>query len=402
VNVQMPARVRAQLPNVSLVARVVLAGVFAYAALTKIGDPQATVRAVRAYELLPNSVEVPLGYALPAFELALAVLLLAGVALRLAGIVSAVIMLAFVGGITSAWARGLTIDCGCFGGGGQTDDPQYLVEILRDSGLLLLAVLVAVIPVSRWALDPAPVQRPPDEISPEASRAEQRKHRAERAHFEGRRQARLERLRWFTAGSVVLLALSALVGISAGYASEPSKGNPTPAGVSAKGGIYVGEAEAEHQLVIYEDPQCPVCGRFERAAGETLRKAVADGVVRIEYRLRSFLGPESVRAVAALGAAADADRFEALREHVFLNQPPEQSGGFTVEDLLAMGAKVGLTSSDFQDKVKDQRYAAWARVVDDQASKDGNVGTPELVLDGRKVPLEAGFDPASLDALLRS
>ena len=396
-----PPWLRTRLPDVSLVARLVLAGVFAYAALTKIGDPQATVRAVRAYELLPNSVEVPLGYALPAFELALAALLVAGVALRLAGVVSAVIMLAFVGGISSAWARGLSIDCGCFGGGGQTDDPQYLTELLRDGGLFLLAVLVAVIPVSRWALDPAPVQQPPDEISPEASRNEQRKHRTERAHYESRRRARTERLRWFTAGSVVLLALSALIGVSAGYASEPSKGNPIPDGANAKGGLYVGDEGARHQLVIYEDPQCPVCGRFERTSGDVLRKAVADGVVRVEYRLRSFLGPESVRAVAALGAAADVGSFEPLREQVFTNQPPEQTGGFTVEDLLALGEKAGITSSEFEERVKDQRYAAWARVIDDQASKDGNVGTPELILDGQKVPLGASFDPAALDALLR-
>ena len=186
MTLHVPQPVRARLPEVSLVARLVLAGVFAYASLTKIGDPQATVRAVRAYELLPNSVEVPLGYALPAFELALAVLLLLGVALRFAGVVAAVIMLAFVGGISSAWARGLQIDCGCFGGGGPTDDPQYGLELFRDGAFLLLAVLVAVLPVSRWALDPAPVPRPPgeggDEPGGETSRAEQRRQRTERAH----------------------------------------------------------------------------------------------------------------------------------------------------------------------------------------------------------------------------
>lgn len=401
MTVTLPPRLRALLPTISLVARVVLAGVLAYASLTKIGDPQKTVRAVRAYELLPNAVEVPLGYALPAFELALAVLLLAGVALRLAGATSALIMLAFVGGITSAWARGLKIDCGCFGGGGPTDDPAYLVEILRDGGLFLLGVLVAVVPRSRYALDPAPVERPADVLSPEASRHDQRKHRADVAHYENRKRERTSRVRWYAAGSAVLLALSALIGISAGYANEPSKGNPTPKGVSAKGGFFVGEKDAQHQLVIYEDPQCPVCGRFETTSGAVLRKAVEDGVVRLEYRLRIFLGPESVRAVAALGAAADEDAFEALRELVFTNQPPEQTGGFTVEDLLALGAKAGITSKEFEAAVRDQRYAAWARVIDDQASKDGNVGTPELRLDGRAVPLGTAFEPARLDALLR-
>lgn len=402
MRVALPDRVRPALPWAALGARVVLAGVLAYAAITKIGDPQATVRAVRAYELLPNSVEVPLGYALPAFELVLAALLLAGVALRLAGTLSAVLMLAFVAGVSSAWARGLEIDCGCFGGGGPTDDPQYTLELFRDGGLLLLAVLVAVVPRSRYAVDPPPVPRPPETMSPEGNRAEQRRHRADQAHYENRVRARTSRVRWYTGGAAVLLALSALIGVSAGYASEPKQGAPEPKGVTAKGGLLVGSADAPHRLVIYEDPQCPVCGNFEKASGEVLRRAVTDGVVRVEYRLRVFLGPESVRAVAALGAAADEEAFEALREQVFTHQPPEQTGGFTVEDLLALGRAAGITASSFEQAVRDQRYAAWARRTDDQASRDGNVGTPELRLDGRPVPLGVAFDPARFDALLRA
>lgn len=397
----LPPRFRSSLPVIGLVARLVLGGVLAYAALTKVGDPQATVRAVRAYELLPNAVEVPLGYALPAFELALAALLLAGVALRLAGIASAVLMLAFVGGIISAWVRGLKIDCGCFGGGGPTEDPAYLLEIFRDGGLVALGVLVAVLPRSRYSLDPAPVLRPPDALPAAASRHDQRRHRADVAHYDNRLRERTSRVRWITAGGAVLLVLASLIGVSAGYATEPKPDAPVPQGVSAKGGLFVGQEGARHQLVVYEDPQCPVCGRFERTSGDVLRRAVEDGTVRVEYRLRAFLGPESVRAVAALGAAADVGAFEALRTQVFTHQPPEQTGGYTVADLLSLGRAVGITSSAFEDAVRDQRYAVWARRIDDQASRDGNVGTPELRLDGRPVPFETAFDPERLDALLR-
>ena len=65
-------------------------------------------------------------------------------------------MLAFVIGIASAWARGLRIDCGCFGGGGQLAagvEPDYLIEILRDFGLFGLGVLDRLVPLraaSRW------------------------------------------------------------------------------------------------------------------------------------------------------------------------------------------------------------------------------------------------------------
>ena len=55
---------------------------------------------------------------------------------------SAVLFVAFIVGIASAWARGLQIDCGCFGGGGTRPDAsdEYPWEIARDVGLLLLSL----------------------------------------------------------------------------------------------------------------------------------------------------------------------------------------------------------------------------------------------------------------------
>ena len=71
-------------------------------------------------------------------------------------------MLAFIIGISSAWARGLTIDCGCFGGGGTVaaNQTKYAQEIARDTGLLLAAAFLVVWPGSRLSLDPTPATRP--------------------------------------------------------------------------------------------------------------------------------------------------------------------------------------------------------------------------------------------------
>jgi uncharacterized membrane protein YphA (DoxX/SURF4 family) len=63
--------------------------------------------------------------------------------------------LAFIIGIASAWARGLEINCGCFGNGGVPADPQrqYAVDIARDVGLLALSCWLVVWPRTRFALD---------------------------------------------------------------------------------------------------------------------------------------------------------------------------------------------------------------------------------------------------------
>ena len=65
---------------------------------------------------------------------------------------------AFVVGIASAWSRGLAIDCGCFGGGGEVApaDTDYLVTIARDLGFALLAAYLVWRPVTALSLDPVP------------------------------------------------------------------------------------------------------------------------------------------------------------------------------------------------------------------------------------------------------
>jgi uncharacterized membrane protein YphA (DoxX/SURF4 family) len=142
-------------PWCSTAARLVLAGVWAWAGVAKLGDPDAAVRAVRAYDILPEAFVKSFAWGLPFVELALAVLLLLGLATRPAAWASVVLLLVFIGATASVWARGLQIDCGCFGGGGQAaaDSASYLRDMGRDGLLLCLALLVAAGAPSRFALD---------------------------------------------------------------------------------------------------------------------------------------------------------------------------------------------------------------------------------------------------------
>ena len=142
---------------VGTVLRLVLAGVLGTAGLLKLPEPESSVRAVRAYELLPEAVVPAVGYGLPVLEVALAAMLLLGVGTRVAAVLSGALLVAFVAGIAAAWARGLTIDCGCFGGGGQVSagETRYPQEIARDLGLVAAASFLALRPRSRWSLDAA-------------------------------------------------------------------------------------------------------------------------------------------------------------------------------------------------------------------------------------------------------
>ncbi|MGL4174009.1 MAG: MauE/DoxX family redox-associated membrane protein [Actinomycetota bacterium] len=139
----------------ALGARLVLAGVLVVAGALKVPDPAESVRAVRAYEVLPELIVPLVGYALPPLEIMIALLLFAGYVTRIAAVATAVLMTAFVVGITQAGIRGLTIDCGCFGGGGQVaaGETQYTTELIRDGALLGLAIFLAWHPMSRFSCD---------------------------------------------------------------------------------------------------------------------------------------------------------------------------------------------------------------------------------------------------------
>ena len=66
----------------------------------------------------PSSVIEPVGYLLPALEVVIGLALVLGVMTRGAALISGLLFVAFIIGIASVWARGIEIDCGCFGGGG--------------------------------------------------------------------------------------------------------------------------------------------------------------------------------------------------------------------------------------------------------------------------------------------
>ena len=102
------------MPVVLLVARLLLAAVFAVAALTKLADLAGSRQAMRNFGV-PERLAVPLGTLLPIAELAIAI------TLRPRGLGpvdcsrALLLLLLFVAGIAYNLARGRTPDCHCFG-----------------------------------------------------------------------------------------------------------------------------------------------------------------------------------------------------------------------------------------------------------------------------------------------
>jgi len=140
---------------IGLLARLVVGVVDLLAGLAKFSDPAANVRQVRAFQILPEAVVPTVGHALPTVELVIGGALLLGLFTRAFAILAALFFIAFIIGISAAWARGLEINCGCFGSHGVPANPQrqYAVDIARDIGLLICCAWLIVWPRTRLALD---------------------------------------------------------------------------------------------------------------------------------------------------------------------------------------------------------------------------------------------------------
>lgn len=138
------------------VARLLLAAALCWAGLAKAGDLTEAGRVVALYRIVPDDSAQLIGGVLPFVELALALLLAAGLATRAAAVAAAALLVAYLAAIASVWARGLSIDCGCFGGGGSLSggaERGYALDIARDLVLLGAAVLLIRHPRTRYALD---------------------------------------------------------------------------------------------------------------------------------------------------------------------------------------------------------------------------------------------------------
>jgi putative oxidoreductase len=119
--------------------RVTLGGVFFYAGFIKAMDVTAFAGEISNYEFLSYSWNFVAAATLPYVEMLAGGLLVANARVRPAALVLGGLTLVFMVALATAAARGLDIDCGCFGAGVATTP---LAALGRDAVLLLLAVIV--------------------------------------------------------------------------------------------------------------------------------------------------------------------------------------------------------------------------------------------------------------------
>ena len=151
----MPGWSTAQ-PWISLVARAGLGAMWLYYAVPKLWYSSDVLGiAVRDYQILPTGLADTFGAVQPFLELALGLLVIVGIGTRLTAVLSAALLLIYIGGIISLGARGIAINCGCGGIASKAEagHTRYTLDVLRDVGYLVPAAWLTWKPRSRLALD---------------------------------------------------------------------------------------------------------------------------------------------------------------------------------------------------------------------------------------------------------
>lgn len=121
--------------------RFVAGGALVIAAIMKMKDFSALMLSMKAFELVPEAVIPAFSYMLPWTEIVCGVLLVYGIWSRASAGVAALLYAVFTFALASVLARGMKVDCGCFGaltGGGEIDG----LSIVRN--LVFLAMSIAV------------------------------------------------------------------------------------------------------------------------------------------------------------------------------------------------------------------------------------------------------------------
>jgi uncharacterized membrane protein YphA (DoxX/SURF4 family) len=136
-----------------LVIRIAAAAVWLVAGAAKVADLTHFHAQVEQYKLLPHALEAPFAYTLPFAELFVGSYLLIGLLTRYAGVAACGLMVLFLIAQGQAWARGLSLDCGCFGT--LTKEQVGLWTIVRDVALGLPSLVMALYPARLLSIDGA-------------------------------------------------------------------------------------------------------------------------------------------------------------------------------------------------------------------------------------------------------
>ncbi len=190
--------------------------------------------------------------------------------------------------------------------------------------------------------------------------------------------------------AAAVLVVAGLIGwgIYANQAPPSTFAVPTHVG---KDNTTVPVSSGSATVDIYLDFLCPACQQFETNVSATLDDMAAKKKITLVYHPIAILDDKtnppgySTRSGSAAGCAADANKFGEYLKALYAKQPKEGSAGLTNDQLVEIGAGVGLTDDTFATCVRDEKYASWMAHNTEVAAGRNINGTPTVLVNGKQI-----------------
>ena len=135
----------------TMLSRLIIGGMFLYAAYYKVIDPGAFAKSIWFYHLVPGKLINLMALVLPWLEVFCGLGLIVGIFYRGAALWSNIMMVMFIVALSSTIWRGISIDCGCFKAAA-TGTHSAWSALLFDIGAMVFSVHLMVSRSRRWML----------------------------------------------------------------------------------------------------------------------------------------------------------------------------------------------------------------------------------------------------------
>lgn len=137
----------------TLVSRLVIGGMFVYAAFYKVIEPAAFAKSIWFYHLVPGKWINLIAIVLPWLEVVCGIAVIIGFWHRGAALWSNIMLIVFIAALASTIARGISIDCGCFRAA-QSATSSAWNSLIFDLVALVFGVQLLASRSRRWMLKP--------------------------------------------------------------------------------------------------------------------------------------------------------------------------------------------------------------------------------------------------------
>jgi protein-disulfide isomerase len=246
-----------------------------------------------------------------------------------------------------------------------------------------------------------------------ASRAEQkqeartRRLEAEEAERKSaRRRASIMRLGLVLGLAVVAVVVAVVVSSgsspSSGSGGGAKSGDAAAANALFRGipqkGVDLGSNAKAPTLIEFADLQCPYCGQYSNQVLSTVvKKYVRTGKIRYQLHIRSFLGPDSIRAAGAAAVATQQNHLYQFADLFYRRQQEENTGYVTGDFLRSIASATGVNAGKAASAAANGKSQPLVVQAEQQAKALGSNSTPDFFLrlkGNRLVRVPVAFTPS--------